>query len=95
VLLLFALGWIFLVLQLNGDLAIFSSKSDILFWLLRLVGVLAMAGALLLLWRAATVWRDARFAWWGRIANTVIALAALVIVWASFAYNLLGVSLQY
>jgi hypothetical protein len=57
--------------------------------------VIGALGTLLLLWRAVQAWRDARFDWWGRISNSVIALAALVIVWAGVVYNLFDFGLNY
>ncbi|MDB5365712.1 MAG: serine hydrolase [Rhodospirillales bacterium] len=92
--LLFAAGW-WAVLNHAFGINFMLSDSAWFFWIVRLIGVIGLAGTALLLWRAATTWRDARFGWWGRISNSVIALAALVIIWASFAYNLLSTGLQY
>jgi CubicO group peptidase (beta-lactamase class C family) len=76
-------------------LSLLSSSREASLHLLQLLGVVALVGAALLVWRGVHVWRDARFGWWGRIANSAIALAGLVIVWAFFAYNLLDFGLHY
>jgi CubicO group peptidase (beta-lactamase class C family) len=92
--LLFAAGW-WAVLNRAVGINFMLSDSAWFFWIVRLIGVIGLAGTALLVWRAGTTWRDARFGWWGRISNSVIAMAALVIIWASFAYNLLSTRLQY
>jgi CubicO group peptidase (beta-lactamase class C family) len=94
-LLVFFLGWFQLMTESSTNLEKFSSSLDPTLWLLQAAGVMGALGTLLLLWRAVQAWRDARFDWWGRISTLVLALAALVIVWAGVVYNLFDFGLTY
>jgi CubicO group peptidase (beta-lactamase class C family) len=94
VLLLFVAGW-WGVLNRAFGVNFMLSDSAWYFWTVRLIGIVALVGTAFLVARAGRIWTDAQFGWWGRISNSVIALAALVIVWAAFAYNLLAFGLQY
>ncbi|MDB5365711.1 MAG: serine hydrolase [Rhodospirillales bacterium] len=94
-LLVFFFGWFRMMTEIGTNLPKFSADLDPTLWLLQVIGVIGALGTLLLLWRAVQAWRDARFDWWGRISNSVIALAALVIVWAGVVYNLFDFGLNY
>jgi hypothetical protein len=92
--LLFAAGW-WVVLNRGFGINPMLSDSAWLFWIVRAIGVVALVGTALLVARAARTWIDVRFGWWGRMSNSLIALAALVIVWAGVAYNLFDFGLRY
>jgi CubicO group peptidase (beta-lactamase class C family) len=93
--LIFFLGWFHLLGEIAISQTMFSAKLDPLLWSLQAVGFVGVLAAALLVWRAVRIWRDRRFGWWGRGANTAVAAAALVIVWAGIVYNLFDVGLHY
>jgi CubicO group peptidase (beta-lactamase class C family) len=95
VLLLVLLGYVHLLTKIGSGLASVAIGIDGLLVVLKLLGLLGIVGAALLVWRAVRVWRDPAFGWWGRVANTALALAGLVMVWAFFTYNFLTFSLRY
>jgi CubicO group peptidase (beta-lactamase class C family) len=94
-LVLVLLAWLHLLSKLGTGIAQVSFGIDGKLLLLRLLGVVAILGALFLVFRAATTFRDARFGVWGRIANVLIALAGLVLVWCYFTYNLVSFTSTY
>jgi hypothetical protein len=94
-LVLFLAGWQLVLNSLSGGFGMTASSRDWVYWLIRLIGLIGLVGTPLLIWRAAQAWRDARFGWWGRISTAAVAAAALVVICAGFAYNLLSFGLQY
>jgi hypothetical protein len=89
------LVWLYLLSKLGSSIASLAFGIDGTLTFLRLLGIVAIIGGLFLVYRAALTWRDARFGWWGRISNTGLAVAALVMVWTYLVYNLVSFSSTY
>jgi hypothetical protein len=92
---LLLLYWLYMLSKIGSGLVKLAFGIDGMLMVLYLLGVVAIVGALFLVFRAALVWRDERFGWWGRIANTGAALGALMLVWALLAFNLVSFSTNY
>ncbi|MDB5365714.1 MAG: serine hydrolase [Rhodospirillales bacterium] len=89
------LAWLYLLTKLGSSIGSVAFGIDGTLLLLRLLGIVAILGAIFLVFRAALTWRDGRFGWWGRIANTALALAGLVMVWTYLTYNLVSFGSTY
>lgn len=75
--------------------SMFSSKMDIWFHLLQLIGWLGVLGGLLMLWNAIASWRDQERGLWSKLGDTLIVLAAAGYTWFAMYWNLLHWSLHY
>src|SRR5690606_30339053 len=93
--LLAVFGWVVLVVTFMGDIGSLGGPLDWLIILLRVLTPVATIGLL-----AASAWhlwlcfRDGR-RWTMKVGGALLVLAALVLVWVTFAFNLYGFSMVY
>lgn len=93
--LLAVFGWVMLVVTFMGDIGSLGGPLDWLIILLRVLTPVATIGLL-----AASAWhlwlcfRDGR-RWTMKVGGALLVLAALVLVWVTFAFNLYGFSMVY
>ncbi|RXZ64228.1 serine hydrolase domain-containing protein [Pelagerythrobacter rhizovicinus] len=93
--LLAVFGWVMLVVTFSGDIGSLGGPLDWLIILLRILTPIATVGLL-----AASAWhlwlcfRDRR-RWTMKVGGALLVLAALVLVWVTFAFNLYGFSMVY
>jgi CubicO group peptidase (beta-lactamase class C family) len=87
--LLYLLGW---AIALAAD---FASIRGAWPWirLIQLVGLFCVAGAAIAVWNAWRTWRRAG-SWWARVWSLVPALGLVELVWFSFAFHLISLSLS-
>ena len=72
-----------------------SSKFDSTLHLTQLFGVIAFVGGFaLIIWNLWTVWTGQR-RWPAKVWSVVLALAALVVLWIAFTFNLINFGTNY
>ena len=84
-----------IVLLSEKYLGIFSSRMDIWFHLLQLLGWLGILGGLVILWNAVESWRHQGRGIWSRLGDTLIVVAALGFTWFALYWNMLHWDLNY
>ena len=90
----FLAGWAFVTMNLVSHLYAFNDSLDPWLRALQVIGVLGVFGAVAALWDAWLVVRGRR-GWTAKSWSVVLAAASLVIVWLDFAFQLIGISLEY
>ena len=93
--LVFVGAFVAIVLLSIKYFSMFSSRMDIWFHLLQLLGWLGALGGLLMLWNAVASWRDRERGLWSKLGDTLIVLAALGFTWFAAYWNLLSWSVHY
>jgi CubicO group peptidase (beta-lactamase class C family) len=78
-----------------SHLWIFSDRGNIWFWLVQLVGLVGVAGTLVVLYNAIHSWRNQRKRIWGKLQATILVLACLGFIWFALAGNLLHFASRY
>ena len=78
-----------------GDFNNLSPSFDPIIYTLQILGFVAFLGGLgVILWDAWLVWRGKR-GWKAKLWSLALALAALIVVWVGFAFNLLSLGANY
>jgi CubicO group peptidase (beta-lactamase class C family) len=93
--LIFVAVFVTVVLLSEKYLSIFSSKMDIWFHLLQLLGWLGVLGGLVMLWNAIESWRYQERGLWSKLGDTLIVLAAVGFTWFVAYWNMLHWNLHY
>ena len=91
---LFLLGWAVLIVGVAGGPAGFNVGLDPWIRLIQLIGLVCVAGAAVAVWNAWLTCAGRR-SLWAKAWSVVLALAMLDLVWFSFAFSLIGTSLNY
>jgi CubicO group peptidase (beta-lactamase class C family) len=86
---------IFLTVLTSGGIGALSSKSDVKFNAIQLLGVLGALGTILVLVASLRSWRDPHAWFWGKVWNLLLLLACLGFAWFSYHWNLLNFNLNY
>ena len=73
----------------------FSGKSDWIFLLLQIVGVIGIIGTLAALWEVRIAFADSARPWWTKATDVLIAVACLSTVWFAVTLNLVNFNLNY
>ncbi len=84
-----------IVLLSERYLSIFSSRMDIWFHLLQLLGGVGILGGLIILWNAVESWRYQGRGLWSRLGDTLIVVAALGFTWFVLYWHMLHWDLNY
>lgn len=93
--LLAVFGWVMLVVTFSGDIGSLGGPLDWLIILLRILTPVATIGLFLAsAWHLWLCFRDGR-RWTMKVGGALLVLAALVLVWVTFAFNLYGFSMVY
>jgi CubicO group peptidase (beta-lactamase class C family) len=92
--LLFAVGWLCVLMHLNGNIASFSNHLDITLRLIQLVGVLAIIGTIAAFMNAFHAWKE-RGGWWRKLNSVALMLACFTTIWFAFSLHLLTLHLKY
>jgi CubicO group peptidase (beta-lactamase class C family) len=92
---LYLMGWLVLLAMASSAPVPFNAGFDPWIRLIQLIGLLCVAGAIVAVWNAWLTWTTGRRSGWGRAWSVVLAFALLDLVWFSFAFDLLSVSLNY
>lgn len=92
--LLFFCGWVYVLVQMNADIANMSNDLDGALRLIQLVGVLAIVGTIAVLANARYAWR-ATGGWWRKLNSVALVLACFATMWFAFSLHLLNLHLNY
>lgn len=79
----------------SDDPGVFSEKLDLRIHLIQIIGVLGVAGTILVFIGGVRSWRDRAAWWWAKVWNVLILLACLSFVWFVIYWNLLNFHLNY
>ena len=77
------------------DVSFVGEKVNPYLTLSHILGWLACAGLILLLFTTFRFWRTAGLGWWPRVHMTLLTLAVLVFLWFAWAFHLLSPSLNF
>ena len=77
------------------DIGMLSPRGNPWLRLIQLLGWLGIAGMIVALYSAFRSWHESGVWWWGRIGETLIALAFVGVFWFVFTWNMLHWSLKY
>lgn len=91
----FVLAMSGLVIYGLTNLWIFSDRGSIWFYLIQVVGLVGVAGTLLVFYNLVHSWLSKGRRIWGKLQATVFALASLGFLWFVFAGNLLRFASNY
>lgn len=93
--LLVLFGWMFAIQTMMGDFNNLNPSFDPIIYTLQILGFVAFLGGLgVILWDAWLVWRGKR-GWKAKLWSIALVLAALIVVWVGFAFNLLSLGANY
>lgn len=92
--LLFALGWLLAILQLNIGIAHFNNAFDGTLRLIQLIGVLAIVGTLAVAMNAVSAFRLPG-GWWRKTNSVLLLMACVAMIWFAFSLHLLNLHLNY
>ncbi len=93
--LLVLFGWMFAIQTMMGDFNNLNPSFDPVIYTLQILGFVAFLGGFgVILWDAWLVWRGKR-GWKAKVWSLVLVLAALIVVWVGFAFNLLSLGANY
>ena len=92
--LLFAAGWLFVLMHLDDSIASFNDHFDGTLRLIQLVGVLAIIGTIAAFKNAFHAWRE-RGGWWRKLNSVALLLACIATIWFAFSLHLLNLHLNY
>ncbi|SEM71683.1 CubicO group peptidase, beta-lactamase class C family [Sphingomonas gellani] len=88
-------GWTTFVLMAFNDLALMTSASDGVLWLLQIVGAVVFVGAVgIAAWNAWLAWRDGR-GWAGKLWSVLVLPATIVVLYVASAFGLLAMTVNY
>jgi hypothetical protein len=89
------IAWVATIATLMGDLSKLEPGADGWIWVLQLPSfVVFIGGAAVAVWNALVVVRGSR-KWYAKAWAVILALAALVLLWIAFAYNLIAFDVNY
>ena len=89
------IAWAATIATLMGDLNKLEPGADGWLWVLQLLSfVVFIGGAAVAVWNALVVVRGPR-KWYAKVWAVILALAALVLLWIAFAYNLIAFDVNY
>lgn len=91
---LFAIGWLLVLLQLGNGIARFNNAFDGTLRTIQLIGVLALLGTVAALMNGVYAWRFAS-GWWRRLNSVLLLIAFLASIWFAFSLHLLSAHLNY
>ena len=88
-------GWVVTLMNMLSDPDALSPRLDPWIWVLRIATLLVLLGAAgVALWHARVVWSGAR-RWPARTWSVAVGAACLMLLWAGFAFNLIGFGANY
>ena len=93
--LLVVVGWMWILSAMGNNLEIMDGRLDWFMWLLQILALVAIAGTLLSLWNAFSVFSSKNRRWVATIWAVVAALAALFLVWLAFDLSLINFSMNF
>jgi CubicO group peptidase (beta-lactamase class C family) len=89
------IAWGATIATLMGDLSKLEPGADWWIWVLQILSVVVfIGGAAAAVWNAVVVVRGPR-KWYAKAWAVILALAALVLLWIAFAYNLIAFDVNY
>ena len=92
--LVFLLGWVLVFSAGEADLAAFDGRMDPWLWLLRLIGLLVVAGAAVATWNAWLTFHASR-GWKSKTWAVVLAASCVALAWFAFAFHLISFDPRY
>ncbi|WP_114952058.1 serine hydrolase domain-containing protein [Sphingosinicella terrae] len=93
--LLAVVGWLALIAMLMGDLVNLSSGADVVIILLQIITWIAFFGGLAAMaWNLWRVWRSKR-GWKAKAWSVALLLAAVIVIWVGFGFNMLDFGANY
>ncbi|MBB4630953.1 serine hydrolase domain-containing protein [Sphingosinicella soli] len=89
------IGWATTIITMMGDFSLLGGAMDWAVYLLQIVGTVAFIGMVAVAaWNLVLVWTGAR-GWFSKLWSVLILLAAIVILWAAFAFHLISFGVQF
>ena len=93
--LIVGIGWFTIVAMMGSHLEMLDGRLDGWMWLLQILGVLAVIGALLSVWNAYAVFVNKERRWVATGWAIIAALAALFLAWLAFDLRLITFSMNF
>ncbi len=89
------IGWAATLLTMMSDFTKLGGSMDWAVYLLQIVGTIAFIGMVVVaVWNLLLVWTGRR-GWFSKLWSLLILLAAIVILWAAFAFHLISFGVQF
>ncbi|MBW7946343.1 MAG: serine hydrolase, partial [Sphingomonadaceae bacterium] len=89
------IGWAVTLVSMMGDFHLLGGAMDWAVYLLQIVGTIAFIGMVAVAaWSLLLVWTGRR-GWFSKLWSILVLLAALVILWAAFAFHLISFGVQF
>lgn len=88
-------GWMVAISMLFGNVENFAGSFDVLLWLLQIGGVIVFVGGVAVAgWNAWLTWHDGR-GWKAKTWSVLVVVAALVVLYVAFTFNLMAMTVNY
>jgi CubicO group peptidase (beta-lactamase class C family) len=89
-------AWMFTIVSMFSDLNKTTEAFDPVIRFDQIFGFIALIGGfVLIIWNLVTVWRSGTRRWPAKVWSVVLALSALIVLWVSFAFHLIGWGVHY
>ena len=92
--LLFFSGWVYVLAQMNANIANMGSGLDDALRLIQLIGLLAVVGTFAVIMNMRYAW-GAVGGWWRKLNSLALTLACFATIWFVFSLHLLNLHLNY
>jgi hypothetical protein len=92
--LLFAAGWLLVLMQLNTGVAHFNNAFDSSLRIVQLIGACSLIGTAAALMNAVCAWRVPD-GWWRKINSAMLLMAFFALIWFAISLHLLNLQLNY
>lgn len=88
-------GWAIAISMMFSDLDTMTGAFDGWLWLLQIAGLIAFVGAVIVTgWNMFLTWREGRH-WTAKLWNTLLFLAALMVLYCAFVFKLMAMTVNY
>lgn len=89
------IGWAVTLASMMADFHLLGGAMDWAIYLLQIVGTIAFIGMVVVAaWNLLLVWTGKR-GWFSKLWSILVLLAAVVILWAAFAFHLISFGVQF
>jgi CubicO group peptidase (beta-lactamase class C family) len=93
--LVFVGAWFGMFLSVSGDISKANAGLDPTMRAIQAIGVLGLAGLVLVAWNLVVVWRDKDRGWWAKTASLLALAACAIFDWTMAAMHVFNLSLAY
>lgn len=89
------IGWLVVLSVVLEDVSMLNSSTDILLWLLQILGAVVFIGALVVsVWNAWLTWQDGR-RWTRKLWSVLVVLASLMVLYFAYKFGLIAMTANY